>query len=94
MRTVLWRYDNTIRGLSTLKSLAAEQRCRRCLHRVDLELHKSRVRNIWDDTYDKYAIVKPGADKADYQYDGYLEDIESYVRDMVEPELLARSRER
>ena len=71
-----------------------EQKCRRYLQRVGLELHKSRVRNKWADTYGMYAIVKPGTDAADYQYDGYLEDIESYVQDMVVPELLDRRRHR
>ena len=69
-----------------------EQRCRRYLRRVGLELHKSRVRDIGADTYDMYAIVKPGTDRADYQYDVYLDDVEAYVHDVVWPELLERRR--
>ncbi len=69
-----------------------EQRCRRYLRRVGLELHKSRVRNKWADTYGMYVIVDPDNDTTDYQYDMYLEDVEDYVKDVVWPELLARSR--
>ena len=69
-----------------------EQKCRRYLHRVGLKLHKSRVRNQWDDTYDMYAITKPNTNTADYQYDCYLDDVEAYIHDVVEPELLERSR--
>lgn len=69
-----------------------EQRCRRYLHRVGLELHKSRVRCKWADTYDMYAIVKPGTDKEDYKYDLDLDDLELYINDEVIPELLERSR--
>ncbi len=68
------------------------QKCRRYLRRVGLDLHKSPVRNMWADTYDMYAIVKPGTDKADYQYDCYLDDVEAYIHDVVEPELLERRR--
>ena len=68
------------------------QKCRRYLRRVGLELHKSRVRNKWADTYGMYAIVKANSDTADYQYDCYLDDVEAFIKDVVEPELLERSR--
>ena len=69
-----------------------EQKCRRYLRRVDLELHKSRVRNKWADTYGMYCIVKANSEPADYQYDCYLDDVESFINDVVWPELLDRSR--
>ena len=69
-----------------------EQRCRRYLHRLGLELHKSRARKWSSDTYDMYAIVKAGSDTTDYQYDCYLDDVERFINDVVWPELLERSR--
>ena len=69
-----------------------EQRCRRYLSRVGLKLRKSRARKWWADTYGMYAIVKANSDTTDYQYDCYLDDVESFINDVVWPELLARSR--
>ena len=67
-----------------------EQKCRRYLRKVGLELHKSRVRDQWDDTYGMYAIEKPNTDRADYQYDCCIDEVEDYVKGVVWPELLER----
>ena len=69
-----------------------EQRCRRYLRRVGLELHKCRIRDKWADTYGMYTIVKANTDPADYQYDCDLDDVETFIKDVVWPELLERSR--
>ena len=69
-----------------------EQKCRRYLRRVGLELHKSRVRNEWDDNYGMFAITKPNTDRTDYQYDYDLDDLEGFIHDVVIPELLERRR--
>ncbi len=68
-----------------------EQRCRRYLHKVGLDLHKSRVRNWWADTYGMYAIVKANSNITGYQYDLCLDDVESFIHDVVIPELIDRS---
>ena len=69
-----------------------EQKCRRYLHKVSLDLHKSRVRDKWADTYGMYAIVKASSNTTGYQYDLYLDDVESFIHDVVIPELIDRSR--
>lgn len=69
-----------------------EQKCRRYLCRVGLKLHKSRVRNKWADTYGMYAIVKANSDRTEWKYDCDLDDVESFIKDTVWPELLERSR--
>ena len=78
--------------MSNYSIATREQRCRRYLSRVGLKLRKSRVRNKWAGTYGMYAIVKANSEPADCQYDCYLDDVESFIKDVVWPELLERSR--
>lgn len=69
-----------------------EQKCRRYLHRVGLALRKSRIRDEWADTYGMYAIVKSNSGLTDCQYDLDLDEVEDFVKDVVWPELLEKSR--